>query len=73
MSRDQTRILTTGDLARLLGIPLHRVEYLLRTRDIPEAGRAGNLRVFGQAALETLRDELRRHPGHQRAAEVSHD
>jgi len=51
-------VLTVGDLARLLGQPVHRIQYLLKSRGIQAAARAGNLRVFDDSVLPLLRRAL---------------
>jgi hypothetical protein len=53
-------LLTVGEMARLLGQPISRVEYLLRTRKVKPAGWAGNARVFEQADLDFLVSERKR-------------
>jgi DNA-binding transcriptional MerR regulator len=50
--------LTVGELARRIGCPVHKVEYLLRSRNIKPAFRAGNARVFSETTLEFLRSEI---------------
>lgn len=53
------RLRTPGVLAELLGVPLYRVDYLLRTRaHIRPAARAGRLRLYDSDALAMLRHEL---------------
>lgn len=53
------RLRTPGVLAELLNVPLHRVEYILRTRPhIRAAARAGRLRLYDNHALALLRHEL---------------
>ena len=37
---------TVGLIAEKIGVPVHRVEYVLRTRNIKPAFRAGGLRIF---------------------------
>lgn len=52
-------LLTPGRIASLLGVPLHRVQYILSTRPrIQPSARGGTLRLFDQAALECIRNEL---------------
>lgn len=53
-------LLTVGEIARRLGQPLHRVEYLIRSRNIRPAGWAGHARVFRDADLGRIASELRR-------------
>ena len=58
-STDAPRLRTPGVLAELLGVPLHRVDYILRTRrHIRPAARAGRLRLYDNEALAMLRHEL---------------
>lgn len=60
----ERRSLTIGVLAERLHVPIHRVEYLVRSRDIQPKERAGHLRVFDEKAVETLRQEIQ--AGNQR-------
>ena len=54
------RLRTPGVLAELLGVPLHRVEYVLRTRrHIRPVARTGRLRPYDNEALAMLRHELK--------------
>ncbi len=53
------KLRTPGVLASDLGVPLHRVLYLLRTRrHIRPAATAGVLRLYDCDALDKLRHEL---------------
>jgi hypothetical protein len=49
---------TVGEIARRLGQPVHRVEYVLRSRRIPPAGKAGNCRVFAEEDVDRVRSAL---------------
>ena len=51
---------TIVEIARRLGVPTHRVEYVIRARSIQPCGWAGNARVFDEEAVETIADELER-------------
>jgi hypothetical protein len=51
---------TVGEIARRLDEPIHRIEYLIRSRAIKPLGMAGNARVFHEEAIEVIADELRR-------------
>ena len=51
---------TIGEIARRLGEPTHRIEYVIRARRIRPCGRAGNARVFPEAAVEAISIELKR-------------
>lgn len=51
---------TIGEIARRLGQPIHRIEYVIRARHIRPCGWAGNARVFPEDAVEAIAAELRR-------------
>ena len=52
--------LTVGAIARQLGRPIHRIEYVIRSRRIRPAGWAGHARVFRDSDLAVIAAELRR-------------
>jgi DNA-binding transcriptional MerR regulator len=58
------RQITVGVIAERLGVPIHRVAYLVRSRNLQPTARAGRLRVFDDAAVELIRRELS-HDGRQ--------
>ena len=51
---------TIGEIARRTGYPAHRIEYVIRTRHIEPQSKAGNARVFTDAAIARIVSELRR-------------
>ena len=51
---------TIGEIARRLAEPVHRVEYIIKSRDIQPVGRAGNARVFAETDVTYIGSELRR-------------
>ncbi|UCC31271.1 MAG: hypothetical protein JSU86_03145 [Phycisphaerales bacterium] len=51
---------TVGEIARRTGYAVHRVEYVIRSRNIRASSRAGNARVFTEADVEQIASELRR-------------
>jgi hypothetical protein len=51
---------TIGEIARRTGQPVHRIEYVIRTRVIRPSGWAGNARVFSEEAVDFIAAELRR-------------
>ena len=55
-----THLPTVGEIARRLGEPIHRIEYVIRSRRITPRKRAGNARVFGEDSVELIANELRR-------------
>ncbi len=59
MSPTTTPVPTVGEIARRLGESLHRIEYVIRSRNIRPAGRAGHVRIFGEADVAHIADELR--------------
>ena len=53
------KLRTPGVLAADLDVPLHRVLYILQTRDhIKPSARAGRLRLYDREALALIRHEL---------------
>ncbi len=63
-------LLTVGDVAEQLGIPVYRIQYLLRTRNIKPIQRAGILRLFTNDQLDLIREELQQ--GAVTVSEVPH-
>ena len=61
MLHSPPQLRTPGVIAAELGAPLSRVLYVLRTRShlIKPIGRAGCLRLYDRAAVETVRGALR--------------
>ena len=57
---DALSVLSVGEIARRHHVPLHRVLYVIRSRDIQPAGKAGNARVFTVADSDRIGSELRR-------------
>ena len=56
---DPPKLLTTGRLAEELGVPIHRIVYILRTRPhIQPRAMAGSLRLFERGTVAMLRHEL---------------
>jgi len=50
---------TVGEIARRLGVPLHRVDYVLRTRrDIHPIARAGSTRVYAETDVPRIAEHL---------------
>ena len=60
MTRSVPTVPTVGEIARRIDEPVHRVEYIIRSRNILPSGRAGNLRIFTDADVEQIATELRR-------------
>ena len=51
---------TIGVIARRLNVPQHRVEYVIRSRGIRPAARAGNARIFTEDDVGHIQSELAR-------------
>lgn len=51
-------LITTGDLARELGVPLHRITYLIQRHQIKEDARAGVYRLYRRDTLQRIRDQI---------------
>ena len=57
---DTLRVFSVGAIAQRFCVPLHRVLYVIRSRNIRPVGTAGNARVFDEAAVSWIASELRR-------------
>lgn len=53
-------LLSVGQIAARLREPLHRVEYVIKSRAIQSRGRVGNARAFTETDVERIAAELRR-------------
>ena len=51
-------LLTTGDIARAIGVPRPRVDYAIEKAGIRERCRAGILRMFGRDQVPVIRAAL---------------
>jgi DNA-binding transcriptional MerR regulator len=60
MSEPTTPMPTVGEIARRLGVPIHRVLYVIRSRGLRPACRAGNARVFSEADSAFIEHEIAR-------------
>lgn len=60
MAKSAPSMPTIGEIARQEGVPVHCVEYIIRSRRIRPCGWAGNARVFPKKAVDVISDELRR-------------
>ncbi|MBN1341506.1 MAG: hypothetical protein JXQ73_02445 [Phycisphaerae bacterium] len=54
------RLVTLGEIARDMGLPLHRLTYALKTYHVRETQRAGVIRLFDAAAVERVKAAVRR-------------
>jgi hypothetical protein len=52
------RLYAVGDIARELGVDLHRVLYLLRSRDIQPVCKIGSNRAYSADAVRLVEREL---------------
>jgi len=50
------QLLTSGQIARKLNVPLHRVTYFLRTRGIKPRAKAGPYYVYDDAAMKKIKE-----------------
>ncbi len=60
MPGTQVSVPTIGLIAERLGQPIHRIEYIIRTRGITPKGIAGNVRVFTETDVDRIAGELQR-------------
>jgi hypothetical protein len=54
------RLLTVGEIARRVEASIHRVQYVIRTREIQPHGLAGGARVFPANVIDRVETELNR-------------
>ena len=53
------KLMTVGDIGRLLGVPFYDVRYMLSIHtEIEPVQRAGTYRLFDQAGLEQIRQAI---------------
>lgn len=55
---DPPNLDTTGRIAGKLGVPLHRVNYIIRSRGLKPAALAGRLRLYDRETVAMIRHEL---------------
>lgn len=49
------KLLSTGETARLLGLPIHKISYAIASKKVPEVKRAlGGRRGFGPRDIEKV-------------------
>ena len=60
MSQTPPCVPTVGEIARRLNQPIHRIEYVIRSRGIRPTGLAGIARVFTDMDVDRIAGELRR-------------
>ena len=60
MAAEPDKALTIGEIARRLGAPIHRVEYIISSRGLKAALRAGHIRVFSESDLQFIESVLHR-------------
>lgn len=51
---------TVGDIAREMGVPVHRVAYAVAVYNIAPTQRAGILRLFDEVKVAAIKSALRR-------------
>ena len=50
--------LAIGEIVKLTGEPLHRIEYLIRTRAIQPVRRVGNVHLYDEEGVERIQRAL---------------
>ena len=60
MAVEPDKALTIGEIARRLGAPIHRIEYIISSRGLKATLRAGHIRVFTKSDLQLIESILRR-------------
>jgi hypothetical protein len=51
-------LLTVGDIAKIVNEPIHRCQYLLKSRDINPIARLGNHYVYDTSAVSRIQQIL---------------
>ncbi|HEV3025575.1 MAG TPA: hypothetical protein VGX76_24050 [Pirellulales bacterium] len=70
--REPPTLITPGIMAAELGVPIHHVLHVLRTRPhIRPSARAGTLRLFDKLAVAMVRHELNAIDARRRRPEVA--
>ena len=52
---EEPRLFTVGRIAERYGVPVHRVQYVVKSRQIRPAARAGRVRLFDHQALGQIK------------------
>lgn len=55
---ETANFITAGTMAERLGVPIHKVQYVLRSRQIEPVGKAGVLRVYSEEQLAEVAANL---------------
>jgi len=58
--QEPARALTVGTIALRLGQPLHKIEYIIASRNLQPTVWAGHARVFSESDLQFIAGVLRR-------------
>lgn len=73
MTSEPTKLRTLGRLAAELGAPIHRVSYILATRQhITPVALAGTLRLYDAQAVAQVRHELNAQDARRAKREAAH-
>jgi len=56
--KEVLRLGTTGLLASELGVSIHQVLYIIKSREIKPAAYAGHIRLYDQEGIALIRHEL---------------
>lgn len=51
---------TVGEIARRLNEPVHRIEYVIRSRGLQPVSRAGHAGIYSDADVQNIASELHR-------------
>jgi len=62
-----------GEIARQLGVEIHRVGYVLRKLNIRPVGKVGGRCLYSQAAVQLIEAELRAIEARKAKQEWTHD
>jgi hypothetical protein len=54
------QVVSLGDISRRLGKPIHRIDYVVRSRNIVPALIVGGRHFYNEAAVQHIASEIRR-------------
>ena len=55
-----SQIASLGEIAERLNVPIHRVEYVIRSRQIKPALVVGGRHIYSEAQIQRISSEIRR-------------
>jgi len=57
----ESDVFTSGDISRLLGVPIHKIQRTISRQQLRSIGRIGNSFIYDSTALGIIQDVLGQH------------